>query len=104
MGRILRYGRCASDSERPGDLLIKRAGVDGEIKRLILSDATYASNIQCKHTYVQISCLSVHPDGISLVLRTAKMACVASSLVITSPNGQVTMVVSTGISSSATIL
>ena len=70
----------------------------------IPSDATYASNTQCKHRYVQISCLSVHSDGTSLVLRTAEMASDASSFVITSPNGQVTMVVSTGISLSATIL
>jgi len=76
----------------------------GGVKRLIPSDATYASNTQCKHRYVQMSCLSVHSDGTSLDLRTAKMASVASSFVITSPNGQVTMVVSTGISLSATIL
>jgi len=73
-------------------------------ERLIPSGATYASNTQCKHRYVQISCLSVHSDGVSLVLRTDKTARVASSLVIASPNGQVTMVVSAGISSSATIL
>ena len=73
------------------------------VKRLIPSDTTYDSNTQCKHTYVQMSCLSVHWDGVPLVLRTARMACDASSLVITSPNGQVTIVVSAGISLSATI-
>jgi len=76
----------------------------GGVKRLIPSDATYASKTQCKHIYVQMSCLSVHSGGTSSVLRTAKMASVASSFVIASPNGQVTMVVSTGISLSATIL
>lgn len=79
-------------------------GIDGESKRLIPSDATYASKTQCKQTYVQISCLSFHSGGVLLVFRTAKTARSASSLVMTSPNGQVTMVVSAGISSPATIL
>ena len=74
------------------------------IKRLIPSDGTYASNTQCKHMYVQMSCLSVQPDGRYMVLRVAEIASVASSFVMASPNGQVTIVVSTGISLSATIL
>lgn len=68
------------------------------------SGATYASNTQCKQMYVQISCLSVHSDGISSVFRIDKMARVASSLVMVKLNGQVAIVVSAGISFPAMIL
>ena len=75
-----------------------------EIECLIPSGATYASNTQCRQMYVQISCLSVQSDGISSVLRTVRMARVATSLVMAIPNGQVMMVVSAGISFSAITL
>lgn len=78
--------------------------IGGKTERFVPSGGTYASKTQCKHTYVQMNCLSVHLGGVSLDLSTAKMASAASSLVITNAKGQVTMVVSGGISLSAIIL
>lgn len=78
--------------------------IDGRIERFVPSGGTYASKTQCRHTYVQMNCLSVHLGGVSLVLSTVRMESVASSLVITNAKGQVTIVVSGGISLSATIL
>lgn len=78
--------------------------MDGRTERFVPSGGTYASKTQCRHIYVQMNCLSVHLGGISLVLSTVRTASAASSLVITNAKGQVTMVVSGGISLSATIL